>query len=161
VQFDARNVIAAPPDAVLRALCDRAFWAALGPLPTTHAPELVSIDEHGGEVRTRVRYRFRGDLPRAVTRVVDPARLSWVEETLWDLDAREGHTTIRPDHYAEKIHATAVTRLLDDPIGCARLVHGELRVRVPLVGSQAEAPIVSGLRRNLAALGETLAAWIR
>ncbi len=159
MRFETRDVLSATPDAVLAALCDAGFWASVGQLPATHAPEVVGIEERGGEVRTRLRYRFRGDLPRAVTAVVDPQRLSWVEDTLWDRDAFEGHTTILPDHYPDKLHATAVSRLLADRDGCVRVGSGDVAVRVPIVGRQAERPIVSGLRDNLAALATLVDEW--
>lgn len=159
MRFDTRDRLSSPPAAVLAALCDGGFWAGVGELPATHAPDVVAIDESGGEVRTRVRYRFRGALPRSVTAVVEPARLSWVDDTTWDLDAMEGHTTIRPDHYPDLLRATATSRLVADGQGTVRIGAGELTVRVPLIGRQAERPIASGLRDNLAALATLLDEW--
>jgi hypothetical protein len=51
--------------------------------------------EQGDRVIVRVHYRFTADLPSAALAVIDPDKLTWIEETTYDLE-----------------HATSTSRLL-------------------------------------------------
>jgi len=99
-----------------------------------------------------VRFRFTGHLSPAVTRMVDPAKLSWVEESVHDL---EGHTVtfhMQPDNYADRLRFEGSSRFeADGDDGTRRVAEGDVVVRVPLVGRAVEGAIVSGLREHLAA----------
>ena len=50
----------------------------------------------------RIRYRFSGDLSSAATAVLDPEKLTWVEESHHDLAARTVRFELHPDHYADR-----------------------------------------------------------
>ncbi len=96
----------------------------------------------------RVRFRFTGNLPSAALAIVRPDRLTWVEETRYDLGALTASTQIQPDHYADRLQATATARFHDTKGGSARDVSGDLKVHALLVGGQVEKAIVSGMREH-------------
>ena len=50
--------------------------------------------------------RFVGELSSAVTAVVDPAKLTWVDEATFDFAAHTGRHEILPDHYPDRLSAT-------------------------------------------------------
>ena len=55
-----------------------------------------------------------------------------------------------PDHYADRMSASATTTFVESGADTVRRVHGEVKVRVPLVGGQVEKAIVSGLKEHFA-----------
>ena len=122
MRFQNEQTIAGPIEAVARIYTEPRFYEVLGELPKLGKPEVLERREEGHVVHLAVRLRFTGILSPAVTAIIDPAKLSWVEESVHDLTDR--------------------TR---------RSADGEVAVRVPLVGKTVENAIVSGLREHLAA----------
>jgi hypothetical protein len=151
VDFEIEQRFRAPRDAVEAAYVDPALFAALAKLPKIGRPELLDQTREGNRVRQRVRYQFTGEVSGAVRRVVDPARLSWVEETVFDGGAHRSDVRIVPDHY----HGLLESRMTityaaagRDGDGTVRRATGKLRVHVPIVGGKAERAIVSGMREH-------------
>jgi hypothetical protein len=163
VRFQAEQRFTAPLAAVEAALLDAAFLQRLGELPRLGAPELLGTDVDGHIVRQRVRYRFAGDLAPAVTAVVDPARLTWVEETTYDLVGHCGEHHIVPDHYGGRLSSSYSTRLApagEGDEGTVRTIDGEVRVRFPLVGGKVERAIVAGLTEHAGLEADVLGRWL-
>lgn len=161
MRFRIEQRFSAPLPAVEDALADLAFLARLAELPELGAPEVLSQEADGDVVRQRVRYRFAGDLAPAVTAVVDPDRLTWVEETTYDRPSHRGVHRIRPDHYAGRLRASYTTQLEPAGAGTRRVIEGDLSVRFPLVGGRAERAIVSGLTEHAGREAQAVADWLR
>jgi hypothetical protein len=152
VQFDIEQRFSAPPDAVLAAFADPTLYAAMAGHARVDRPDLLGVETDGDAVVVRVRYRFTAELPAAALAVIDPGRLSWVEETRYDHAASTSVTRLLPDHYAERIIASARSTFAappGDPSRTVRRISGQVQVRVPLVGGKVEAAIVDGLREHL------------
>ncbi|MDQ1569021.1 MAG: hypothetical protein QOF96_3901 [Actinomycetota bacterium] len=152
MRFEIEQLIAGPVDAVARVYTEPRFYELLGELPKLGRPELLDRREVGSVVDLSVRFRFTGNLSPAVTRVVDPARLSWVEESVHDLERHTVTFHMKPDNYADRLRFEGLYRF--EPVGdrqTRRVAEGEVAVRVPLVGRAVEGAIVSGLREHLAA----------
>ena len=163
MRFRVEQRFRAPLAIVEAALLDPAFLRRLAELPKLGAPELLSSDDDGAVVRQRVRYRFAGDLSPAVTAVVDHARLTWVEETIYDRSAHKGVHTIVPDHYANRLASSFTTALepaADTGEGTVRTTEGDVRVRFPLVGGKVEKAIVTGLTEHASLETEVLTRWL-
>ena len=145
---------------VEEALLDPAFLERMGELPKLGRPQLLDHQEDGHTVRRRVRYAFTGHLSSAVTAVVDPAKLTWVEDST--TDRRTHRTTFRivPDHYTDRLQCDGAFTLEADGAGSRRVAEGDLRVRFPLVGSRVERAIVSGLEEHAEAEEKAAAAWL-
>ena len=144
-------------DRVQQAYLDPAFLETMGALPKLGAPDLLSEERDGDAVHRRVRFHFAGDLNSAVRAVVDPAKLSWVEESTTHLNERRTTWAIRPDHYADKLTGHGESRL--ESLGEAatrRTTTGEVKVKVFLVGAKVEAAIVSGMEEHAALEREAL-----
>src|SRR5690349_946464 len=105
MRFSLEQVFPGPLERVEAALLDPAFLSSLASLPKLGAPQLLDVAENGTTVRRRVRYRFTGDLSPAVTAVVDPAKLTWVEESLHDLDRHTVRFVMKPDNYADRLRS--------------------------------------------------------
>lgn len=152
MRFEIEQVIDGPVESVARLYTERRFYERLGELPKLGRPEVLDRREDGSEVRLAVRFRFTGELSPAVTKVVDPARLSWVEESVHDLSRHTVAFTMKPDNYADRLRFEGSSHF--EPAGeggTRRLSEGDVVVRVPLVGRKVEGAIVSGLREHLAA----------
>ena len=151
MRFQIEQRMAGPVDAVARIYTEPRFYELLGELPKLGKPEVLDRRQDGSLVHLAVRFRFTGHLAPAVTKVVDPARLSWVEESVHDLGRHTVTFHMKPDNYADRLRFDGSSRF--EPAGAdvtRRVAEGDVAVRVPLVGRAVEGAIVSGLREHLA-----------
>ena len=152
MRFEIEQEFAGSPEAVARIHTEPHFYELLGELPKLGRPEMLDRREEGSIVHLAVRFHFTGNLSPAVTRVVDPAKLTWVEESVHDLAQLTSTFRMKPDHYPDRLRSEGSAH--HEPSGdggTLRRTVGELAVRVPLVGRTVEGAIVSGLREHLAA----------
>ena len=98
--------------------------------------------------------------PRAALAVIDPTKLTWIEQLDFDLDrATATHAGCVPDHYADRLTCSGrYTYLADGDRAHPARLDGELKVRMPLVGGKVEGALVSGLREHAAAEQALIAA---
>ncbi len=83
--------------------------------------------------------------------MVDPKRLTWVQESTHDLAAARTTFRLLPDHYPDRLAASGAVRVLATDTGTQRVVSGDLRVKAMLVSGRVEQAIVSGLAEYLEA----------
>lgn len=163
MRFELSQTIRAPVDDVAAAYASVELYETSSGTAKLSRPEVLdrSPSPSGSSVITlRLRYRFTGSLSPAVTAVVDPARLTWVETSVHDLDRHTVAVTLAPDHYADRLKASGSYRYVARGDGTTRHIAGELRVRALLVASAVEAAIVSGLREHLEAEGPQVEAYL-
>ena len=160
MRFEIVQQYAAPASAVTAAYADVDLYPTLVGLPKLGGIEVVDHDADKTSARLRIRFRFTGHLPSAVTAVIDPERLTWIQESEHDL--RSGQTSFRlvPDHYPDRLEASGTFRVDADGDGSRRLVQGELKVRALLVAGKVEGAIVSGLREYLDAEAPAVDAYL-
>jgi uncharacterized protein DUF2505 len=158
MRFQIEQEIAGPVEAVACIYTEPSFYELVGELPKLGKPELLERREDGSVVHLSVRYRFTGQLSPAVTKFVDPAKLSWVEESVHDLESHIVTFHMKPDNYADRLQSQGSSRYqaADDGV-TRRVTEGDLAVKLPLLmgggrtGGVVERAIVSGLREHLAA----------
>jgi uncharacterized protein DUF2505 len=156
MRFQIEQEFSGPVDAVARVYTEPRFYELVGDLPKLGKPEVLDRRENGAVVHLSVRYRFTGDLSPAVTKFVDPAKLSWVEESVHDLKSLTVTFRMKPDNYADRLQSQGSSRYRADDGVTRRLTEGDLAVKLPLLmgggrtGGVVERSIVSGLREHLA-----------
>src|SRR5262249_58228996 len=98
MNFRIEQRIPAPLMAVEATLLDREFIAATASLPKLGEPELLEQQRDGDRVHQRVRYRFTAELSSAVTRVIDRAKLTRIDDARCDLTTHTARHRILPDY---------------------------------------------------------------
>jgi hypothetical protein len=163
VKFRIVQEFAATADELIDALVDPGYLATLGSLPGIGAPTTESREIDGSHVSYVMRFAFTGHLPSAVTRVIDPKKLTWTERTTVDTAARRAEFAMVPDHYQSFFRCRGSWALNPgrSPNVTDRTIEGDLKVSspVPLVGGTVERAIVSGLRERLAKEPDNYVRW--
>lgn len=145
---------------VIAALLDPTFISCLGDLPNLAPPEVLAQTRDGNTVVQRVHYRFTGTLSSAVTRVIDPKKVTWIDETTYDLAANRASFRIIPDYYVNKLRCSGTYTFAESDATTARRVDGEITVGVPIVGRVVERAIVSGLEAHMGSEADLLGEWL-
>ena len=161
MRFDMTQRFTATADAVSEAYANPELYPTLVGLPKLGGIEVLDHDHQGRQATLRIRFRFTGDLPGAVTAVIDPTRLTWIQETTHDLSTGATEFQLLPDHYPDRLKASG--RFTVTPIdadGARRQITGELKVQALLVAGRVEQAIVSGLEEYLMAEAPAVDAWI-
>jgi hypothetical protein len=159
VDFEIRQDIAAPLPDVESLLADATFIEATSELAPLADCRLLDATVAESRTEVRIHRRFAADLPRVVTAVVDPRRLTWVEQVVFDHGAHTGSHRILPDHYPDLLECAYRTTLQVDGERTIRTAAGSMRVRVLIGGKQVERAIVDGLRDYAAAEAALLSSW--
>jgi hypothetical protein len=160
VDFTLDQRFAAPALAVAAALVDPDLLASMVDLPRLGEATVLTTTHTGDRIRQEVRYRFEADLPSAARRFVDPDQLTWVEVGEHDLASGRSRYLIRPDHYGDLLEGRYAALVADEAGATARTVKGELKVKVPLLGSKVERAIVDGLREVALAQQRLVEDWL-
>ena len=152
MHFDFTQRFQADIADVADAFCDPGYYEALAASPKLGTPEVLTRSVDGDRVVMRVRYRFAGELSSAARAVLDPDKLTWVEESTHDLATHAVTFVLKPDHYADRFSAKGSYRFEVDPAddgATIRSAQGDVKVRAPLVASAVERAIISGLKEHL------------
>jgi hypothetical protein len=160
VRFSLEQRFSAPLDAVEAAFFDPALLAALATRAELGHPALLDQVDRGPSVSQRVRYTFTGHLSPAVTKVLDPQRLTWVEESELDRATHRTVFSIVPDHYGARLSCSGTVALAALDGGTRRTVDGDLTVRFPLVAAKVERAIVSGMGDHAQVEARFVQAWL-
>jgi hypothetical protein len=139
----------ASPAEVATAFADPALYDHYPAGDRLAAPTVVDHRVDGDIVELALQYRFTGDLSSAVRAVVDPARLTWVERTRHDLASGTATFALQPDHYTDRLRCTGTVRITADADGSRRVIEGDLKVKVTLVGGTVERTLVADLQGHL------------
>ena len=154
MRFSLTSQLTVPPDRVVALYTDPSFYERLDGLPNVGEPEVLDRIDDGDTITMRVHYRFTRVLSAGVARIVDPAKISWVEETVWDLADHSAASRLLPDNYADRFSASARRTHTATDDGCERQITGDVRIRFPVVGGKVERAVVEGLEEYLAAEAE-------
>ncbi|MCU1462102.1 MAG: hypothetical protein JWO37_2177 [Acidimicrobiales bacterium] len=159
MRFEVEHRFAAPIADVESAMADPAFSEQLR-LPGVAPLRVVDRRDDGDVVHLRIAYELTAPLPSVARAVLGAGRLTWIQES--DIDRSRHRTDFRiiPDVHAERLSCQGTYQLRADGGGTARLITGDLAVRVPLLAGRAERAIASGLLERLDVEADSLARWL-
>ena len=160
MHFVVDQRIAAPPDRVVKALVDPAYYRSMAHMGNIGEPDVLERVDQGGRVDLRVRYKYTGDLAGPARRVLDPAKLTWVVESSIDLASHSATFRMVPDNYRDRIECHgSYTLRPDGPAATVQHGEGDLVVHYPLIGKIAERGMVQGLKDHMAQEAAVLEKW--
>jgi hypothetical protein len=142
----------------------RVYWdETRDPALDQQMAEAGEIDVHvlerrreGSHVHDRLRVSPRKELPSVAQRALGTARFSYVQV----VDSDDDHMTtvwqVLPDVLAEKVTCRGTSRVVDAPGGCERIIDGEIKVAIPLVGGSIEKVVLDQLEKSYERASEVI-----
>jgi hypothetical protein len=159
VRLAASHHFAGSVAEVCAAMGDPAFYAVLR-LPDVEPPELVSRTVDGARVDVHVRFMYTGKLDPIARRIVGHDQVSWVQQLQIDPVAASAALQVIPAVGMVPVTCTGTFALRTEGGGCVRTLDGDLRVKVPIIGSRAEKSLAPGILRRLDLEAEALNAFL-
>jgi hypothetical protein len=148
VRLTASHHFTASIGDVCDAMGDPAFYAELR-LPDVDPPELVSRTTEGVRVDVHVRFTYTGRLDPIARRIVGHDHVSWVQQLQIDASTTSAALQVVPAVGMVPVTCTGTFALRAEADGCARTLDGDLRIKVPIIGSRAEKSLAPGILRRL------------
>jgi Protein of unknown function (DUF2505) len=155
VKLSASHRFAAAAHAVCDGMGDPDFYAALQ-LPDVELPEVITRTANGDRVDIQVRFTYTGTLDPIARRIVGHDHVEWVQQLDIDRERLSCALQVVPAVRAIPVSCTGGFVLRDTDTGCVRTLSGDLRIRVPLIGSRAEKSLAPGIMRRLDLEAEAL-----
>jgi hypothetical protein len=160
VRFTVEQRFGTGASETAQAFTEPELYAGFAALPKVSVPDVLARDRDGDLVHLRIRYRFAGRLSSPARAVIDPSRLTWVDESTHDLSRRHVRFVLRPDHYADRFRCWGDYRIEPVGDGCRRHATIDVKVSAPFVAGAVERAIESGLREHLAEETEVVEAYL-
>lgn len=105
-------------------------------------------EEKNGRIKERFRIVSRRDLPQVAQKVTGVQRLAYEQELDGSLTDYSSNWKIQPLFLTDKVKCSGTTRIQAVAGGCERLIEGDIRVSIPIVGGQVEKHIISEIQRS-------------
>jgi Protein of unknown function (DUF2505) len=158
VHFEREHDFAASVERVASIMSDPAFQTGLD-LPDLARPDVVAHEVDGTSHRLTLRYAYIGQLDPIAQKVVGGRKITWVQDLRVDVSTGVGTLGFSADGVGGRADGTAsVTITATGDASCTRVISGDFRIKIPLVGGKAEKAIVPGLARRLDVEADAVAA---
>jgi hypothetical protein len=150
VKLSSSHIFSASAAAVCAGMADADFYAGLD-LPDLDRPELLVRTEEDSRVDVHLRFTYTGRLDPIARRIVGREHVTWVQRLVVDSKNQCCALTVAPEIGVVPVTCTGTFTMHDADGGqCLRTLTGELRVKVPVIGSRAERSLAPGITRRLA-----------
>ncbi|MFN7145040.1 MAG: DUF2505 domain-containing protein [Myxococcota bacterium] len=110
--------------------------------------QVLERRKNGPRSFDRMRVSPRKELPGVAQRALGARRFSYVQEVESDDDARTTTWKVLSDVIPDKVHCSGTSRIVAAPGGCERIIEGEIKVAIPLVGGSIEKVVVEQLEKS-------------
>ena len=162
MHFERDHDFAATVEQVASIMSDPAFQTQLD-LPDLARPDVVAHEVDGASHRLTLRYAYIGQLDPIAQKVVGGRKLTWVQDLRIDVSTGVGTLGFSADGVGGRADGTATVTITPISTGtgdasCRRVIDGDFRINIPLVGGKAEKAIVPGLARRLDVEADAVAA---
>ncbi|MEN0068354.1 MAG: DUF2505 domain-containing protein [Myxococcota bacterium] len=97
----------------------------------------------------RIRNEPNRELPTIVARALGAKKLCFVQENRYDMAKGRMEWTVTLDVLSDLVSVTGVTYCAPDDGGTKRVIDGEIKVKVPLVGGQIERIVVAEFEKSM------------
>ena len=108
---------------------------------------LLSSEERGGKVYMVIRVRVLEPMPKVAAKVLGSQQLMWTQQQIVDNATHTMQWKIEIPN-AKQVAAHGSLRLQKRGAQCVRVVNGDVRVKIPLVGRKAEEHVCAKLRKS-------------
>ena len=161
VDFEIAHAFPHSLDEVAAAILDEDYQQSLADIESLKSREVLSQEERpDGTVVRRVRCVLDLHITGMAKSLIGDGEPAWVEESTWYPDRNQWEWVVQPEIADHLLKANGYISLRGDGDKTERVVHGDVKVSVPLYGGKVEGRIVDGLEHAYAEEAERLQTWL-
>ena len=161
MDFEISHAFPHDLDEVAQAILDEDYQQSLADIESLKSREVLSQEERAdGTVVRRVRCVLDLHITGMAKNLIGDGAPAWVEESIWYPDRTQWEWVVLPEVGEHLLKADGYVSLRGDGGKTERVVHGTVKVSVPLYGGKVEGRIVDGLEHAYAEEAERLHAWL-
>ena len=158
MKLDVRHVFPCSADQFLAMFWDDDFDRYLQEGAAVNRT-ILSERKEGDVHHWRMRFEPDRELPGPVAKILGADKLVYEQETRLGPD-RVLHWEVIPAVAADKVSAKGTMHTAPHANGIERIVQGEIKVRVPLVGGRIEKAIVGNVTESYEKAAEATMKWL-
>lgn len=121
---------------------------------------LLSSEERGGKTYSVIRVKVLDPMPKVAAKVLGTSQLVWNQQQVIDNTTHTMQWRIEIPN-AKQVSAQGSFRLLRQGNQCVRVVEGDVRVKIPLVGRKAEGHVCAKLTQSYEDSAKFTQEWLR
>ena len=159
MKMNVRHRLPAPPDVAWREIFSEAYSAAIAQQAGT-TNERLSEEVKDGKRLVRSRVTLARELPGPAAKVMGSKHLVYTLEERIDDANHTVQWRVLVDKVSDKVKAQGIFKLEAAPGGCDRVIQGEVKVSVPLVGRKIEAGIAAELEKSYESTAKFAQQWL-
>ena len=161
VDFEIAHAFPHDVEEVASAILDEDYQHSLSDVESLKYRELLAQEERNdGTVLRRVRCVLDIQITGMAKTFVGDGEPAWIEEAVWYPDRSQWEWVVQPEMAEQLLDAKGYVSLTGTSGKTERIVHGEVKVGVPLYGGKVEGWIVDGLEHAYAEEAERLRSWL-
>ena len=121
---------------------------------------LLSSEERDGKTYSLVRVKVLEPMPKVAAKVLGTTQLQWTQQQVLNNATHTMHWKINiPD--TKQVTAQGTFRLVPNGNVCTRIVDGDVKVKIPIVGRKAEEHVCAKLRKSYEESARFTQEWLR
>lgn len=160
MRFDFRHRFDCSADTLWEILMDEDYQDEAAQVSGTTKELLEDRTEFGRRTR-RTRVTPQRELPPAMARALGTDTLSYVQEQRWQVGKTAMSWVVIPDIFANRVTCKGDYLIAPrGPTSCERVITGEMRIGVPVVGGRMEKRTVEDLQKSYDATAVLLQQWV-
>lgn len=161
MDFEISHAFPHDIDQVAAAILDEGYQASLSDVESLKSREVISQEARpDGSVVRRVRCVLDLHVGGPAKSFIGDGEPAWIEEAVWHPDRKQWQWVVKPEVAEHLLDAEGYISLTDSNGKTERVVHGRVKVSVPLYGGRVEGWIVEGLEHAYSEEAERLQAWL-
>jgi hypothetical protein len=110
--------------------------------------DVLERTRDGAASRERVRVSPRRELPMLAQKALGAARFSYVQIVDGNDDTMTTTWKVVSDLIADKVMCSGTSKVLPTDTGCERIIEGEIKVAIPLVGGTIEKVVFEQIEKS-------------
>ena len=159
--FEISHAFPHDVDDVAAAILDEDYQESLNDIESLKSRDVLSQKERSdGTVVRKVRCVLDINISGAAKGFIGDGEPAWVEESIWYPDRNQWEWVVHPEVGGNLLKAKGYISLTGAAGKTERIVHGDVKVSVPLYGGKVEGWIVDGLEHAYSEEAERLQTWL-
>jgi hypothetical protein len=118
-------------------------------LPNVSQRKVIERKREGTKLHSKLEWCVHGQIPKIAQKLIDPDKLTFLEQTVWDDETATFTTRIIPHFLKDKFDCrTTSAWSAIDANRAKRTFSGKLEIKIPIIGSIVEKTIIDYLKKN-------------